>query len=295
MNDKKMQLIHAGMRLFGERDYHTASVQDIVSLAGVSKGAFYQHFQSKEEMLVSIYRHYFERFHADLHEAQFNQSRTPRELLIIAIQLQCKLVFEDKAFLCMIVKGIAFSHNQVLSDLFLQESVRSLKWFQDRITELYGPDIAPNSLDCAGMLNGLLKEYFFFAIFHNHPIDSTKLSEYLVERLDDLVQGILQKQTKPVLQSSYLHHEPTNLSDPYTLETSINRLRNWITTRVDDKQCSRALLQTLEALSAEMGKEQANGIIIQGMYNYFITLAKENKPLIEQFEQLFRSKVQHTQ
>jgi len=294
MNDKKMQLIHAGMRLFGEKDYHTASVQDIVSLAGVSKGAFYQHFQSKEEMLVSIYRHYFERFHAELHEAQFKLSRSPRELLIIAIQLQCKLVFEDKAFLCMIMKGIAFSHTQALSDLFLQESARSLKWYQDRITELYGPALAPNALDCAGMLNGLLKEYFFFAIFHNHPMDSAKLSIYLIERLDDLVQGILHRKTEPILDPSYLHPAYANPSDGHSLQTSIERLREWIKARVDDPQCSRALLQTLEALASEIGKEQANGIIIQGMYNYFITLAKENKPLIEQFEQLFRSKVQPT-
>lgn len=40
MNDKKMQILKAAVRLFGERDYHTTSVQDIVSLVGVSKGRF---------------------------------------------------------------------------------------------------------------------------------------------------------------------------------------------------------------------------------------------------------------
>lgn len=47
-------LVEAGVEVIAEKGYSGASIDDIVQQAGVSKGAFYHHFQSKEEFVVSI-------------------------------------------------------------------------------------------------------------------------------------------------------------------------------------------------------------------------------------------------
>ncbi|HQR27779.1 MAG TPA: TetR/AcrR family transcriptional regulator [Nocardioides sp.] len=50
------QLLATGVRLFAARGYDAVSVQEVVEAAGVTKGAFYHYFRSKDELLHEIYR-----------------------------------------------------------------------------------------------------------------------------------------------------------------------------------------------------------------------------------------------
>jgi AcrR family transcriptional regulator len=49
------RLLAAATRLFAERGYDRTSVQDIVEAAGVTKGALYHYFGSKDDLLHEIY------------------------------------------------------------------------------------------------------------------------------------------------------------------------------------------------------------------------------------------------
>ena len=49
------RLIAAATRLFAEHGYESTSVQDVVSAAGVTKGAMYHYFDSKDALLYEIY------------------------------------------------------------------------------------------------------------------------------------------------------------------------------------------------------------------------------------------------
>lgn len=48
------RLLEAGLDVFGRKGYAAASVNEIVRQAGCSKGAFYCHFASKEDFLLTI-------------------------------------------------------------------------------------------------------------------------------------------------------------------------------------------------------------------------------------------------
>ncbi len=50
--DTRTNIMHAALRLFGERGYHATSLQDVIASAGCSKGAFYHYFESKEDLLL---------------------------------------------------------------------------------------------------------------------------------------------------------------------------------------------------------------------------------------------------
>jgi len=47
-------LIDAAWLLFGDRGYQATSVRDISDSAGVSRGAFYRYFDSKEQILDAV-------------------------------------------------------------------------------------------------------------------------------------------------------------------------------------------------------------------------------------------------
>jgi AcrR family transcriptional regulator len=48
------RLLDAGMRVFGERGFHTARVDDIVRAARTSHGTFYLYFSNKEDLLRAL-------------------------------------------------------------------------------------------------------------------------------------------------------------------------------------------------------------------------------------------------
>lgn len=59
-SETRVQLIHAALVLFDSNGYPRTSVEDIVAKAKVTKGAFYHHFESKEEVLEIIHNVYVE-------------------------------------------------------------------------------------------------------------------------------------------------------------------------------------------------------------------------------------------
>ena len=48
------KLLDAGMRVFAERGFHAARVDDVVRAARASHGTFYLYFSSKEDLLRSL-------------------------------------------------------------------------------------------------------------------------------------------------------------------------------------------------------------------------------------------------
>src|ERR1700743_3061863 len=49
------EFITAAREVFNQKGFHAASVDDIVARAGRSKGGFYHHFQSKDQLSVEVF------------------------------------------------------------------------------------------------------------------------------------------------------------------------------------------------------------------------------------------------
>jgi AcrR family transcriptional regulator len=52
--DARDELLSAALRVFAERGYREAGVDEIAAAAGYSKGALYWHFSSKEDLLMAL-------------------------------------------------------------------------------------------------------------------------------------------------------------------------------------------------------------------------------------------------
>lgn len=52
--EKRQELLNAAERLFCQQGYEKTSVQDILSVTGLSKGGFYHHFSGKDEVLAAL-------------------------------------------------------------------------------------------------------------------------------------------------------------------------------------------------------------------------------------------------
>ena len=51
---RRQEILHAAEKLFYMKGYENTSVQDVLMEAGISKGGFYHHFESKVRLLEEI-------------------------------------------------------------------------------------------------------------------------------------------------------------------------------------------------------------------------------------------------
>ena len=53
-DERRAEILDSAQKLFFLKGYETASVNEIIEAAGISKGTFYHYFESKDELLESI-------------------------------------------------------------------------------------------------------------------------------------------------------------------------------------------------------------------------------------------------
>lgn len=57
---RRSEILECAVQLFIERGYDATSINQIIGRAGISKGAFYHHFQSKEDLIEALAARYAE-------------------------------------------------------------------------------------------------------------------------------------------------------------------------------------------------------------------------------------------
>jgi len=75
-------ILDTATRLFVQKGYERTSIQDIIdNLGGLSKGAIYHHFKSKEEILIAVTNKMTEKSNKMLFEIRNNPDMTGKEKL----------------------------------------------------------------------------------------------------------------------------------------------------------------------------------------------------------------------
>ncbi len=82
--DSRAALVDAAAALFAQQSYAETSVQDVCEAAGVTKGSFYYHFRSKEEVLYEIYARMFRVQLSDLEEVSSSDAAVIEKLRAVA-------------------------------------------------------------------------------------------------------------------------------------------------------------------------------------------------------------------
>ncbi len=82
------RLLDAAMSCFGERGYDGASVADICARAQVSKGAFYHHFASKQDVFLELMQRWLTGIDTQIAALRAQTATAPEALLAMVAALQ---------------------------------------------------------------------------------------------------------------------------------------------------------------------------------------------------------------
>lgn len=169
----KSKILEHSLRLFAEKGYYGTSISDIAKAAGVSKGLAYNYFESKQDLVESIFNQILDIGYR--YEELIQQVDDPYKRLQKIIEHTFDYMEENEEFWRLYV---SFALQPVVMDT--AKSVT--KEFGDRMIKMTTSifkkiGIAKPKAEAyilAGLIDGISLEYFFDK--ENYPLRSVKKS-----------------------------------------------------------------------------------------------------------------------
>lgn len=83
-HSKKADIVRAALQMFAEKGFRGATIRDIAEAAGVTEGALYRHFASKEELAQALFAECARLFYEHLHAAVAAHTSPRQQLCALA-------------------------------------------------------------------------------------------------------------------------------------------------------------------------------------------------------------------
>ncbi|MGB5759462.1 MAG: TetR/AcrR family transcriptional regulator [Acidimicrobiales bacterium] len=99
----RLRLLDAAVEVVRARGYHATTVDDLCAAAGVTKGAFFHHFDSKSDLAVAAADHWSTTTGELFASAPFNDARTPMERNLAYLDFRASLITgPPESFTCLV-------------------------------------------------------------------------------------------------------------------------------------------------------------------------------------------------
>jgi len=105
--NKKDQLVDTALRLFSSEGYHATGIDRVISESGVARMTLYNHFKSKDELILAVLRRRDENFRNWMMRTVEKKAKTPKNQLLAVFDALGDW-FNEKSFSgCMFINAAA--------------------------------------------------------------------------------------------------------------------------------------------------------------------------------------------
>lgn len=275
---KKQQILDAALQLFAEKGIEATSIQHITQEAGISKGAFYLSFPSKESLIKEIIDSFMKEIVTEI-DRIVNGMELPDEKLRLYFHAQLALLEKHADF----AKIYAQEPMHALNEEIMEKLIHYDAWI-DRsllslLDELYGEPLRGRRYDLLISIKGFVRIYSQLILFHPYPHDIEKIAELLVEKTNVLAT---------YSQTAYLTEDMVELSMPGPEEvTTQEKLLSVIDELLEDEQHPPLISESLSLIAEELQSEAPRRAILHGLQANIYDYAPANwlSYLLKKYEQ----------
>ncbi|ABS24136.1 MULTISPECIES: TetR/AcrR family transcriptional regulator [Bacillus cereus group] len=265
MKEKERLIIEMAMKLFAAKGVNATSVQEIVTACGISKGAFYLYFKSKDELLLATLKYYYEKIQSKMMKID-KESLLPREKFVKQLYCQFHDIQTHKEFIIMHARENAIPFNKEVEAFMMNMKMESHAFYRNSILSIYGEKVTPYLLDLVVIVEGISRAYLELIILNETEINLNHVSTFILKRMDDIVEGLVNSGEEPVLHEEQLGQLlcSSDLIKEQVKEQFLQEIIMFKRNLADELE-NDELLVTLDVLEAEMRVANPRIPVIQGM------------------------------
>ncbi|ASN03567.1 TetR/AcrR family transcriptional regulator [Virgibacillus necropolis] len=273
MNEKKKNIIVTSIDLFADKGFYSTSIQEIAEKSNVSKGAFYLHFHSKDELLLEIFKYYYDLMQENLQNAT-DERLSPKENFIKQVEVQFYEILKHKSFILTQLKEQAITLNKELFEFIRFKEFETHKWYKKTLIAIYGDEVKPYVTDAGNIFEGIKNRYIQILIQGDIDIPIPELASFLVERLDDIVINLLSKGRNPMLTEEKMVPIFSGIEAPEEMikKEVVNYLlemQKMLTEFKLEEKMFNELQGVTDFIITEVKKQDSKGFVIQGLLANF--------------------------
>lgn len=254
---KKQLILETAARLFTERGIDATSVQQITEACGISKGAFYLSFKSKDELIIEIIDYFVKDVAAKIDRSVTESQNTEEKLYNYYYQIFS--IMQEHATLA---SAFFKEHTQFVSEEFIQKMAHygamMNTLIENLLLELY-PQAAQHVYDLAIIVRGFISGYseHLFHKGNSYPYDLQALAKSLVEKTT-----ILATYATIPFMTKEMAVIPTTADTLVTVE-NILREAHVLSSYLEDE----LLQDSVRVITEQLQSKQPRLAIMQGMLN----------------------------
>lgn len=103
MTSKKMKIIEIALELFLKNSFHSIGINTIIKESNIAKKTLYNHFKSKDELIIAVLLYYGELFHTRFECYLKNNTRLPEEKLLSIFDFVETWLKDNKFYGCLFI------------------------------------------------------------------------------------------------------------------------------------------------------------------------------------------------
>lgn len=139
MSVKRQQLVDTAIELFSAHGFHAVGIDRIAEAANVSKKTMYQHFRSKEELILAALRHHDGLFRNNFMKAVNARGETPYERLLAIFDVAHEWFTDNKFYGCMFINAVGeYSEPDTPIRQVCREFKRLMRSYIEQLAEAAG-------------------------------------------------------------------------------------------------------------------------------------------------------------
>ena len=251
---KKQLIMEKAFELFAKNGIEATSVQQITEVCGISKGAFYLSYKSKDELVFALIDYFLSDMAANIEQAVSEDSQN--ETLLYHFYYQIFSSYQSHSnFAKVLIKEQFTSCSMELFDQlskydqFMNSVIFSIV---DRQYPSVKETMRPDLVYTIKSFSKMYAELFFIS---NYPFELDQVCKSLVEK----VTVIANQTSIPLISTEYLTYTSTKPITP-----SKEELLNLLTVKKDEIT-DPTIQQSLDLLMNDLLNPQLPGAIVQGL------------------------------
>lgn len=188
---KRELIVSHAMDLFREQGFRPTTMQQIADVCGISKGALYLQFASKQELVKAIFQRLSDVMLNEVASIRADQTLNARQRFEKHICYQFDEMKNQQAFTEMLLYDSGFAIDE---DTMLMARKLHAEWqgvFESFVLDLYGEHIRSSLADLTVVVIGTINELYSQMLLHGVAVDAQASASFLFELTDLLLSQFL--------------------------------------------------------------------------------------------------------
>ncbi len=287
----RQSILTSAMGFFAEKGFAATSIQDIANDCGIAKGSLYKIFSSKEDLLIEVFEFKFQNMREQAELIRKDLRLLPLQRLARETLLQLEFIAEFK-FSIQDVQEL-HAHEGTKLGLYLTSiKAKIMNYYGDCLVHGLGEDVVPYKWDLISVYVGMMKQYTMFGLLLNNPLDPNRVSTYIVDRIEEISDGLLLKKPQPLFDSSvverFIHQSMGGMQTSTEkikadllqhLEMAVSELAIPLSRKTE-------LMDALDILKEQLVEENPRTVLVRAMLD-FLSKQQELASYTGQIERIF--------